>query len=1170
MSSSSQASELLKSYMTTTPNGRMVLRVPDGKYKGWLPKSLYTLELDELYLPFMRLSNFPVRGSSLGNLTSLKVFHAVGNYLQCVPSSFGQITNLQRLNLSYNNLSELSPSLFELTNLVELNLSENCIEMIPPEIGELKNLRHLNLGGNLLSEVPDAMGQCKKLQVLNLSGKWSPRGGLRMLPKPVCNLTELLTLDCSWHQIDTLPDEIGNLQKLKVLSLRGNHLKYVSQDIAKCGNLQELNLTAAMRFIPAIPLALLSLKRLVKLNISGNYFTQIPPEVSGLENLKVFLMQKNALLQLPEEFFQLQQLEEIELSDNYLESISSNVKRLHVLRLLSMCNNRLKCLPNDIGKCQSLQSLNLSYNQLTELPDTIYQLANLDYLNLTHNQLKRLPLLLDRLTGLERTKALFLGDNYLTRPPQEICNQGVDALFNFLKEIRVSEASHRKKMILTGAVKAGKTSLRNALLLGHSQLTAEDERTWVLERHLWEPEESLRVQILDFGGHHIYSAAHHMFLTPEALHILVFDLSVFSMDHESYDYRIGDWLEGIMDRAPGASILLVGTHADLCSEEEIKEKKDYILERMHSDENTKINNLQYELHQLQSSLDTTQSKESGVSGFSDIDVERAREKVIHLQRMLNTRVTLPDNIQVVSCAEDLVGIDELTDTLMNTLKKNDPRPLPKSWYKFLMAIQRREEKILDWSQALDIFVQLMDNLGQSMISLEGSAKESLKVILKYLHATGEIVWYHDNPRLDQLVFHRPETLVDMLRAIFRHDFEDVMVYNISIGFKINMSEEMFSSAKKLFLEQGMMSTELLRYTLCHFNLGINALDTFTSLMLKFDLCYEIPINQYNPSLLAFKQLLLFPWFLPDVAPTDLSLKWPARVPKDTVQLSIQLQFPNKGPPNFFEKITVRLQNYVAYRDGWRNGIFAVYNMSKVLLQKERKDVNNQLMLLVTLSVRGSDLQEIWSLIQNPWQDMLSLLREWPFARIETKLLCSHCIMTGREEPFQFPGKVLEIRCPKGCYYLQCPSTKEVCQIPACFVYSLDPDFQDDLPKHIQATINFMQRCDILLRPDDDTVDGTSGDTGLLSDIGLRYLAAKLGIDWFCVGLQLGLPVEEIERIQMDNPSNSFRQIFTVLKRWRDRERANPSKVKQLITALEHNDLNKIVADLKEKYEIDTS
>jgi len=47
--------------------------------------------------------------------------------------------------------------------------------------------------------------------------------------------------------------------------------------------------------------------------------------------------------------------------------------------------------------------------------------------------------------------------------------------------------------------------------------------------------------------------------------------------------------------------------------------------------------------------------------------------------------------------------------------------------------------------------------------------------------SGEIVWYHDNPRLRGIVFHHPETLIEMLRAIFRHDFKDVVNYVEAYG-----------------------------------------------------------------------------------------------------------------------------------------------------------------------------------------------------------------------------------------------------------------------------------------------------------------------------------------------------------------------------------------------------
>ena len=69
--------------------------------------------------------------------------------------------------------------------------------------------------------------------------------------------------------------------------------------------------------------------------------------------------------------------------------------------------------------------------------------------------------------------------------------------------------------------------------------------------------------------------------------------------------------------------------------------------------------------------------------------------------------------------------------------------------------------------------QVMAENHQSMMGMGGSPERSLEMVLKYLHSTGEIVWYSDNLELRTTVFHKPEALIDMLRAVFRHDFDQV-------------------------------------------------------------------------------------------------------------------------------------------------------------------------------------------------------------------------------------------------------------------------------------------------------------------------------------------------------------------------------------------------------------
>ncbi|XP_060067336.1 malignant fibrous histiocytoma-amplified sequence 1 homolog [Ylistrum balloti] len=1157
----SQVSEALKQYVQRDLKDKQILVVPEGKYKGWVPRSIYSLDLDEVYLPFLRLQSFPVGGTSLGTLTKMKVFEAVGNYLFKLPSAFGNCKDLKTLNLSFNYFNRLSPSVFKLENLTELDVSNNELTELSSDVGQMKNLKALNLSGNMLSGVPDELSKCKALENVNLSRKWYPRdGGMTELPSAACSLPELRQLDVSWHQIHTIPDNVGSLTKLQYLNLKGNFLKNVSENITQCVRLQVLDLSGAMKLNSVIPEQILMLSELKVLNLSGNYFTELPKEVAGLKKLEKFVMRRNALLRLPDSIFDLEFLETLELSDNYLYEIPPAVQNLKNIRYIDLQGNKLTGLPDELGRCFSLVHLSLACNELTSVPDSICRLLKLQELSLDHNQLKELPMLLDKLALLEKSGRLSVYDNYLSKPPQEICNQGVVSLFRFLKEMRISEAKHRRKMILIGAAKAGKTSLRNALMLGHSKLAAEHERTWVLERHLWEPEPSLRVQILDFGGHHIYSAAHHMFLTPEALHLVVFDLAKYEED--KYDTMVGDWIDAIADRAPGAHIMVVGTHADLCANEEVKSRINHIIQKMSADEKAKIDDLKLSLEKAKTELMNLTGKESNTK-FEDIDAQRKRDKVSGLQRVLNMRVTLASRVEVVSCADTLDGVDNLRALLQQKLKETDEKPLPKSWYKYLLGIQKKKQKILHWQQALSIFKDIMDTMNQSMISLEGSAESSLDMVLRYLHSTGEIVWYHDNPRLRSIIFHRPETLVEMLRAIFRHDFEKVVQFNDTYGRLANLSLHKFEEMKVDFLEQGLMTVELLHYCLLHFQLTTDARDMFIDLMLKFDLCYEVPKLAGAPMTFASSRILRFPWFLKSEVPTNFTTQWPLAIPSDIIQLCYRLQFKKRLPPNLFEKFSARLQTHIMTRHDWKNGVLAKRNRTKLLVTREAVDVSSGGRVDVSVSVRGSDLQELWLVMLGTYGDMITLLQEWPFTRYEQWLLCSHCLIMGDDEPFLYPGEVLQTLCPRGHYQLtSCRKAKDV-PIPACFLFPLDPEYQEDIAEHIKVVKEF-------LLSTYDTVDGGGNYIQrLLSNLGLSYIAARCGAEWSLMALALGLTQPEIEQIQLDNPYQTVKQITTALVRWRDRRHntTEDAVLSDLLTALQTAGRQDLVDDLEEKFHI---
>lgn len=333
----------------------------------------------------------------------------------------------------------------------------------------------------------------------------------------------------------------------------------------------------------------------------------------------------------------------------------------------------------------------------------------------------------------------------------------------------------------------------------------------------------------------------------------------------------------------------------------------------------------------------------------------------------------------------------------------------------------------------------MSDSHQSMISMGGSSEKSLEMVLKYLHKSGEIVWYNDNEHLRATVFHRPETLIKMLRAIFRHDFDEVVTFVNETAEVVGLSEKQFTKMKKDFLGRGLLTREFLKYLLLHFNLSENASDNLLnlilSLMLKFDLCFELK-NSVTEALLGSSNIVQFPWFFPEEESEDLSLKWLPQLPKDVIELRMELLFSGASPPNFFEKLSVKLHTFLSGTDriNWRNGVFAEKNKSKLLVRRDSAETGT----VINVSARGvSDLQELWGLIKDVRGATMSLFRDWPLLKCEFNLVCSHCILKGVEDPQRYPELVLDTALPRKLYLIKCCDKFPEEYVPTCFIFPME-------------------------------------------------------------------------------------------------------------------------------------
>ncbi|MCT7993897.1 COR domain-containing protein [Laspinema olomoucense] len=128
-------------------------------------------------------------------------------------------------------------------------------------------------------------------------------------------------------------------------------------------------------------------------------------------------LSRKELTKLPPEIGQLSNLTELNLNSNQLSALPPEIGQLSNLTKLSLWSNQLSALPPEIGQLSNLTKLNLNSNQLSALPPEIGQLSNLTELHLHCNQLRAMPPEIGQLTNL---RLLYLRSNQLRALPPEI------------------------------------------------------------------------------------------------------------------------------------------------------------------------------------------------------------------------------------------------------------------------------------------------------------------------------------------------------------------------------------------------------------------------------------------------------------------------------------------------------------------------------------------------------------------------------------------------------------------------------------------------------------------------------------------------------------------------------------------------------------------------------
>jgi internalin A len=334
------------------------------------------------------------------------------------------------------------------------------------------------------------------------------------------------------------------------------------QIIEKAARDKQTTLDLRNNQLTTLPEAIAQLSNLTVLYLSNNQLTTLPEAIAQLSNLTVLDLRNNQLTRLPEAIAQLSHLTALGLSNNQLTRLPEAIAQLSHLRVLYLSDNQLTRLPEAIAQLSNLRELYLSNNQLTTLPEAIAQLSNLRELYLSNNQLTTLPEAIKQLSQLEK---LDLRGNQLNIPA-EILGSSWNSLgkpseiltYYFSLQTEEQQPLNEAKVLLVGQGTVGKTSLVKRLI--NNTFDANESKTNGINIENWRLEvnqQTIRLNIWDFGGQEIMHATHQFFLTKRSLYLLVINAR-----EDEQQNRLEYWLKIIQSFGGDSPIILVGNKID--------------------------------------------------------------------------------------------------------------------------------------------------------------------------------------------------------------------------------------------------------------------------------------------------------------------------------------------------------------------------------------------------------------------------------------------------------------------------------------------------------------------------------------------------------------------------------------------------------------------------------
>lgn len=213
------------------------------------------------------------------------------------------------------------------------------------------------------------------------------------------------------------------------LILKYHQLRSLPTNLGELGSLCELELS--YNCLEVIPAVLCQLHQLQQLHLQHNSISVVPESMgTDLGKLQALHMQHNKLTELPVGICRSTSLQFLDVDNNQIQSFSEEIKNMKNLKQLHAACNILEALPTSLHTLCNLEELYLSNNHIQQIHD-ISKMSSLKQLHLANNRLQFLPACIAIMSQLQ---GLTLMGNPLRFPPLSACRGGVKHLQHYMLE----------------------------------------------------------------------------------------------------------------------------------------------------------------------------------------------------------------------------------------------------------------------------------------------------------------------------------------------------------------------------------------------------------------------------------------------------------------------------------------------------------------------------------------------------------------------------------------------------------------------------------------------------------------------------------------------------------------------------------------------------------------